>query len=124
MFKKSSAILLSILMASSLATCSSNNNKDNNKPAETAKASNNAGTNATASTNTGGDTAIDTSKFVKIKYLVLGNKPTNGQFDKVMGEVNKIMKEKSMPSWNGNGLNGRTGKPNITLRLLPVNQST
>lgn len=94
MFKKSSAILLSILMASSLAACSSNNNKDNNKPAETAKASNNAGTNATASTNTGGDTAIDTSKFVKIKYLVLGNKPTNGQFDKVMGEVNKIMKEK------------------------------
>ncbi|MGO4108490.1 DUF3502 domain-containing protein [Paenibacillus sp. YAF4_2] len=93
MFKKSSAILLSILMASSLAACSSNNNKDN-KPAETAKASNNAGTNATASTNTGGDTAIDTSKFVKIKYLVLGNKPTNGQFDKVMAEVNKLMKEK------------------------------
>ncbi|NIK70596.1 MULTISPECIES: DUF3502 domain-containing protein [unclassified Paenibacillus] len=93
MFKKSSAILLSILMASSLAACSGNNNKDN-KPADSNKPSNSASTNTNASTNTGGDTAVDTSKFVKITYLVLGNKPTNGQFEKVLGEVNKIMKEK------------------------------
>ncbi|MFD1953572.1 DUF3502 domain-containing protein [Paenibacillus thailandensis] len=38
--------------------------------------------------------AVDTSKFVKISYVVLGNKPTNGQFEKVLAEVNKIMKEK------------------------------
>ncbi|WP_336775558.1 DUF3502 domain-containing protein [Paenibacillus sp. MMO-58] len=93
MFKKSSAILLSILMASSLAACSGNNNKDN-KPADTAKPSNNASTNTEGSTNTGGDAAVDTSKFVKITYMVLGNKPTNGQFEKVLAEVNKIMKEK------------------------------
>ncbi|ACT04114.1 DUF3502 domain-containing protein [Paenibacillus sp. JDR-2] len=93
MFKKSSAILLSILMASSLAACSGNNNKEN-KPADTAKPSNNASTNTEGSTNTGGDAAVDTSKFVKITYMVLGNKPTNGQFEKVLAEVNKIMKEK------------------------------
>ncbi|WP_127492656.1 DUF3502 domain-containing protein [Paenibacillus glycanilyticus] len=93
MFKKSSAILLSILMASSLAACSGNNNKDN-KPADSAKPSNNASTNTEGSTNTGGDAAVDTSKFVKITYMVLGNKPTNGQFEKVLAEVNKIMKEK------------------------------
>jgi len=37
---------------------------------------------------------IDVSKFVKISYVVLGDKPKNDQFDKVLAEVNKLMKEK------------------------------
>jgi putative aldouronate transport system substrate-binding protein len=37
---------------------------------------------------------IDTSSFETISYVVLGNKPTNGQLEKVMEKVNQIMKEK------------------------------
>lgn len=46
---------------------------------------------------TGGTTSeggADTSKFVKISYVVLGDKPQNGQFEAVMEKVNAIMKEK------------------------------
>lgn len=44
--------------------------------------------------NPGTASGPDTSKFVKISYLVLGDKPKNGQFEKVLSEVNKLMKEK------------------------------
>ncbi|WP_037290072.1 ABC transporter substrate-binding protein [Saccharibacillus sacchari] len=53
------------------------------------------GGGSTAST--GGTTSeggADTSKFVKISYVVLGDKPQNGQFEAVMDKVNVIMKEK------------------------------
>ena len=53
------------------------------------------GGGSTAST--GGTTSeggADTSKFVKISYVVLGDKPQNGQFEAVMEKVNAIMKEK------------------------------
>ncbi|TKJ88344.1 extracellular solute-binding protein [Paenibacillus sp. PK4536] len=36
----------------------------------------------------------DTSQFVTISFVVLGDKPKNGQFEKVMEKVNAIMKEK------------------------------
>lgn len=37
---------------------------------------------------------VDTSQFVKISYVILGDKPKNGQFETVLGEVNKLMKDK------------------------------
>lgn len=87
--KKVSALLIAIIMIISLAACAGGNSGGSNEGGK------NEGTGNTGSTNKPeGDTAIDTSKFVKISYVVLGNKPTNGQFEKVMAEVNKKMKEK------------------------------
>lgn len=37
---------------------------------------------------------VDTSEHVKIKFVVLGNKPTNGQLELVMAELNKKLTEK------------------------------
>ena len=43
----------------------------------------------------GGDAKeADTSKFVTVSYLMLGDKPTNGQLEKVMEKVNAILKER------------------------------
>lgn len=86
------AWIIAVAMVFALAACTGGNNGSN------APGNGNDKGNAGNSGNTGKteDTAdgIDTSKFVKISYLVLGNKPTNGQFETVLGEVNKIMKEK------------------------------
>jgi putative aldouronate transport system substrate-binding protein len=38
--------------------------------------------------------AADTSEFEMITYLVIGTKPTNGQFDNALKKVNEIMKKK------------------------------
>ncbi|GAK52522.1 extracellular solute-binding protein family 1 [Candidatus Moduliflexus flocculans] len=38
--------------------------------------------------------APDTSKFVTVTYVMLGNKPTNGQFEKVEAKWNAIFKER------------------------------
>jgi len=40
------------------------------------------------------DGEIDTSKFVTVTYMMLGDKPTNGQLEKVMEQVNVKLKEK------------------------------
>lgn len=37
---------------------------------------------------------VNTSKFVTVSYVMLGNKPTNGQFEKVMTKVNTLLKKK------------------------------
>ncbi|MEO3946569.1 DUF3502 domain-containing protein [Gorillibacterium sp. CAU 1737] len=78
--KRLSALLLVFVMIFVLAACSKSNGSS--EPSTSS-------TNGSAT-----DGGIDTSKFVKISYVVLGNKPTNGQFEKVLAEVNKIMKEK------------------------------
>jgi len=40
------------------------------------------------------DKVIDTSEFVTITHLSLGNKPTNGQYEAVKAEWDKYLKEK------------------------------
>lgn len=100
--KKASCMLLTFLLLFTLAACGGGNNAANNG----AKTTNDNGKQDSS--------APDTSKFVKVSYVVLGDKPKNGQFEKVLAKVNEIMKEKSMPSWNGNGSNGPIGRPNIT----------
>jgi len=87
--RKFYALLMAIVLVLGLAACSGGGsgggdaagmNSDTGNPAGEAKG--------------GEDGGIDTSKFVKISYVVLGNKPTNGQFEKVMEQVNAKMKEK------------------------------
>lgn len=87
-FKKISALLIAIMMIISLAACSGSNGdkkESSDKAADTSK---------NGDKKDSGDKAADTSKFVKVNYVVLGDKPKNGQFEKVMAEVNKLMKEK------------------------------
>lgn len=78
-WKKGLSLLLTAMLVFVLASCGGS-------------AGNSGGNSANPGTEGSGD--IDTSKFVKISYLVLGDKPKNGQFEKVLAEVNKIMKEK------------------------------
>ncbi|WP_054025231.1 ABC transporter substrate-binding protein [Bacillus sp. FJAT-28004] len=91
-FKKISALLIAVMMIISLAACSGSNG---DKKESGNKGSTNTENGNKGSTNTdNGNKAADTSKFVKISYVVLGDKPKNGQFEKVLAEVNKLMKEK------------------------------
>lgn len=87
-WKKASIWVMVSLLVLLLASCGGGSNNKG--------AGSDAANNGVNSVNTGQetDTGIDTSKFVKISYLVLGDKPKNGQFEKVLAEVNKIMKEK------------------------------
>lgn len=55
--------------------------------------------NGTSSNNESGtivkeDGTVDTSKHVKVKFVVLGNKPTNGRVDAVLEKVNEKLTEK------------------------------
>ncbi|QHW31259.1 DUF3502 domain-containing protein [Paenibacillus rhizovicinus] len=100
--KRLTGLALTVALAGSLAACGSNNNngdsastKDNDGKA----ASNNSGTDTKATGNNAkadnsADTGIDTSKFETINYVVLGDKPKNGQLEKVMEKVNAILKQK------------------------------
>jgi putative aldouronate transport system substrate-binding protein len=92
-FKKSSVFILAIIMMISLLAACSGGNKGANTGGNTA-ASEETSANANANANAKDDGAIDTSKPVKISYVVLGDKPKNGQFEKVLDKVNVIMKEK------------------------------
>ncbi|ALS29484.1 ABC transporter substrate-binding protein [Paenibacillus sp. 32O-W] len=85
--KKLSALLLAIALLFGLAACSGSGGGN-------AGTESTGGTKPAGTSNEGNDQAADTSKFVKISYVVLGDKPKNGQFEKVLAEVNKRMKEK------------------------------
>lgn len=73
---------LAVLLATSLAACS---NASNATP---------SGSQSNTNTNSADTGKADTSKFETITYVMLGNKPTNGQVEKVLDKVNAIMKEK------------------------------
>ncbi|MDQ6418522.1 ABC transporter substrate-binding protein [Paenibacillus sp. LHD-117] len=92
--KKISALVIAIVMVFTLAACSGNNGGSNAGNTGGNTGGNNQGNTENKGSEDTGDKGIDTSKFVKISYVVLGNKPTNGQFEAVMAEVNKLMKEK------------------------------
>ncbi|CAN7519311.1 extracellular solute-binding protein [Paenibacillus sp. LjRoot153] len=80
MFKKKKAlsIALAATLAVSLTACTSSNSTSSDSTAP-----------ATAA---GGK--IDTSEFQTISYVMLGDKPKNGQFEKVMEKLNAILKQK------------------------------
>ncbi|MFD1179117.1 DUF3502 domain-containing protein [Paenibacillus puldeungensis] len=84
-WKKALSLLLVGVMMLVLAACGSGGKEG---------AGSGSGGNASNGKGTSANKGADTSKFVKVSYLVLGDKPKNGQFEKVLAEVNKIMKEK------------------------------
>jgi len=92
-FQKTLALLTTIVMTFTIAACAGNNGGSNAGTGSTGTGGNSGSTGGNANT-AEGEQGIDTSKFVKINYVVLGNKPTNGHFDNALAEVNKIMKEK------------------------------
>ncbi|WP_338134392.1 ABC transporter substrate-binding protein [Cohnella candidum] len=89
-FRKMLGGVLAAVLALSLAACSGSKNSadSTDKGSDGGKAS----ASGSASTDNG---AIDTSKFVTVSYVMLGNKPTNGQFEKVMEKVNALLKQKA-----------------------------
>lgn len=91
--KKLGAIVPALTLAAGLAACSGGNG--NGKEASPSADGNNAGATTTASASASQAAgAADTSKFVKISYVILGDKPKNGQFDAALAEINKLMKQK------------------------------
>ena len=84
-FKKLLSLCLILSMAVSLAACGP---KSNNSGQGT------DGGTTTAPTDGGSTGAIDTSKHEVIKFVVLGNKPTNGRLEAMMTELNKKLTEK------------------------------
>ncbi|SFT27925.1 ABC transporter substrate-binding protein [Paenibacillus sp. BC26] len=94
--KRVSTIVLMLILVFSIAACGSNNNNNKNT-GNTGDTSGN--TSGDSSSNTSGNNSadvskIDTSEFETISYVVLGDKPKNGQLEAVMEKVNAIMKEK------------------------------
>lgn len=80
--KKLLSLCLILSLALSLAACGPK--KDNSGQ----------GTGTTTPTEGGSTGAIDTTKHEVIKFVVLGNKPTNGRLEAMMTELNKKLTEK------------------------------
>ncbi len=81
-------ILLALMLAIGIAACSGKKN-EGASPSASKASPGDSSPKASSS-----DGAIDTSEFMKISYVILGDKPSNGQFEAVMEKVNKLMKEK------------------------------
>lgn len=93
MIKKLFSLMLVLSMVLSLAACGSK------KEATTDDTSSDTASNDTAATTdstgtTADSSAIDTSEHVVVKFVLLGNKPTNGQLETVMAQVNAKLTEK------------------------------
>ncbi|MBW5447742.1 DUF3502 domain-containing protein [Cohnella sp. CFH 77786] len=88
--RKMMGIALTGVLAVSLAACGSGSKN------EASPSDNGSQASSSPSASASGDSGkIDTSKFVKVSYVMLGNKPTNGQFEKVMEKVNALLKQKA-----------------------------
>jgi hypothetical protein len=83
--KRILALILFVVMVVSLVACSGDSNKETNNPSTT---------NGEGSSTESNEGAIDTSKHEVIKFLVLGNKPTNGRLEAMLEQLNKILTEK------------------------------
>ncbi|MFD2613493.1 ABC transporter substrate-binding protein [Paenibacillus gansuensis] len=81
--RKCSMLLLGLILLFTMAACSGGANGNSKE-----SGGNSGGNNKPS------ETGADTSKFVKISYVVLGDKPKNGQFEKVLAKVNEKMKAK------------------------------
>ncbi len=89
---------LAAAMLLPLAACGGGSTSTTTKAADNGEtAATTAGDSATAGTETAGNTTaanVDTSKFVTITMLVLGNKPSNGRMEAALAAENEIYKEK------------------------------
>ncbi|MBM7564064.1 ABC transporter substrate-binding protein [Paenibacillus sacheonensis] len=87
--KKLGLVLTGVLAASMvLSACGQSNNGANNGAAANGSGSDDGG----AANNQAANDAIDTSKAVNLKMVMLGPKPAD--YDQVFGEINKQLKEK------------------------------
>ena len=85
MIKRVISVGLALTMVLGLVACGSKNNK-NIKPDTNA--------NEAVSSTDGSNTGIDTSKHEKVKFVVLGNRPTNGRLEAMLEKLNEILNEK------------------------------
>jgi putative aldouronate transport system substrate-binding protein len=83
--KKSATILAVVLMLGTLLSACNNGNKMSNATPEGSSAA----ANTESSSNAG---QSDTSEEVKLKLLLVGSKPAD--YDKVFGDLNKLIKDK------------------------------
>ena len=89
--KKLLSIILVLTMVFTLAACGK---KEEVKTDDTSAKPTETGTTTDTSDVTAEPTAIDTSEHVTVKYVVMGNKPTNGQLEAGMEKLNAILTEK------------------------------
>ncbi|MBB6734202.1 extracellular solute-binding protein [Cohnella zeiphila] len=89
--KKAGTLLLASALTVALAACSGGNNNGGNSASGSATAPASGASSASASADAG---KPDTSKFVTVNYVILGDKPKNGQFEKVLAKVNELLKAK------------------------------
>lgn len=90
--RKLLASVLAGMMLFSMTGCKSNT--DTTTPEDSKTTTEATTTETTTDTKATDATTIDTSEHVKIKFVVMGNKPTNGHNDAVMVELNKKLTEK------------------------------
>ncbi|MDR6550616.1 DUF3502 domain-containing protein [Paenibacillus qinlingensis] len=83
------SVALAATLAVSLSACSSSSST------ETSATDKGTGKTDTAVATAGASSGkINTSEFQAISYVMLGDKPKNGQFEKVMDKVNALLKQK------------------------------
>ena len=98
-------MMLVLTMVISLAACGNNNNNENTNNNNdtnnnqdvnnnTNDDDNNDGTNNNDDGDTNDSSEVDTSDFVEVTYVTLGNIPTNGRMEASMEKLNEIFKEK------------------------------
>lgn len=90
--KRVLSLMLILCMMVSITACGKK--KDTTPDATTDTTDTKDTATVDASTDTPAETAIDTSEHVKIKFVVLGDKPVNGQLEATMTELNKKLTEK------------------------------
>ncbi len=86
---KAFSLLLVLCMLVSLTACG----KSKNTGADAIQTSASADTKENTASDTS-DTAIDTSEHVTVKFVILGDKPTNGRLEAMLEELNKKLTEK------------------------------
>ncbi|KAA8997183.1 DUF3502 domain-containing protein [Paenibacillus spiritus] len=79
------ALAATMTMAAALTACGGNNNNNGNAASSTAQPAASAGASAAAG-------AVDTSKEVKLKMVLVGGKPAD--YDEVFGKLNELLKTK------------------------------
>lgn len=89
MMKKFLSLMLVLCMVLSLAACGSKEVKEEVATDATPAATTDGTTTAPAET-----AAIDTSEHEVIKFVILGNKPTNGRIEAALEKVNALLTEK------------------------------
>lgn len=92
--KKFFSLMLVLCMVLSLAACGNKDAATDETPDTSKDTTDTATTDTTEATTTEDAAAIDTSEHMVIKFVVLGDKPTNGQLETVMAELNAKLTEK------------------------------